>query len=340
MSEAPESTAKSAGSPNLVNTLLIVVIVGAVGYFAVRQFGRTTDAAKDTVDRTVDKTVDLLKDTIDKVGGAGGSGGGSGRGPSAGGGGQDGSIDLNDVVRGVADVVHETTRVGTDVFDGALGLSVDEEWYYGRLVYQDMLPRLTVSSDPALQQRVDRLAKPILAMNQRTAGRAYTFTIVDEPVMNAFATIGGNIFIYTGLIDQMQSDRALQFVIGHEIGHVELGHCAKANAVWIRASELGGDLAAAISSKAYQLVSAGFSEDQEFACDSYGFVSMRQLGYSKAERLEGVKRLDDYARSMGRRARQPDPRGSVGKTIGEELANHFRTHPPTEERMERLERMD
>ncbi|MEM1436616.1 MAG: M48 family metalloprotease, partial [Pseudomonadota bacterium] len=47
---------------------------------------------------------------------------------------------------------------------------------------------------------------------------------VDEPLVNAFATLGGHIFVYQGLIDAIHSENALALVIGHEIGHVRARH--------------------------------------------------------------------------------------------------------------------
>ncbi|MGF1477000.1 MAG: M48 family metallopeptidase [Geminicoccaceae bacterium] len=38
--------------------------------------------------------------------------------------------------------------------------------------------------------------------------------------VNAFATFGGNIVVFRGLIDAMPDDRALDFVLAHEIAHV------------------------------------------------------------------------------------------------------------------------
>ena len=46
----------------------------------------------------------------------------------------------------------------------------------------------------------------------------------DQEIVNAFATLGGHIFIYQGLLDQLQSEQALAMVLAHEIAHVRLRH--------------------------------------------------------------------------------------------------------------------
>ena len=45
-----------------------------------------------------------------------------------------------------------------------------------------------------------------------------------EPVENAFATIGGHIYIYQGLIDLLPNENALAMVIAHEMAHVYHRH--------------------------------------------------------------------------------------------------------------------
>ena len=53
-------------------------------------------------------------------------------------------------------------------------------------------------------------------------------TIVeDDAVLNAFATPGGYIYVYTGLIKYLQEADALAGVLGHEIGHADLRHTSR-----------------------------------------------------------------------------------------------------------------
>lgn len=52
--------------------------------------------------------------------------------------------------------------------------------------------------------------------------------IRDDKVLNAFATPGGYIFVYTGLIKFLESEDHLAGVIGHEIAHAEKRHSSKA----------------------------------------------------------------------------------------------------------------
>ncbi len=52
-----------------------------------------------------------------------------------------------------------------------------------------------------------------------------TFHLMDAPeVPNAFATLGGHVFVTTGLLKQVSSENALAMVVAHEIAHVKHRH--------------------------------------------------------------------------------------------------------------------
>lgn len=71
--------------------------------------------------------------------------------------------------------------------------------------------------DAALQTMADRLSAEMdLSDDVRI-----TVRLVDEDTVNALATIGGNIFIYRGLLARLQSEEGLAMVLAHEIAHVK-----------------------------------------------------------------------------------------------------------------------
>ena len=53
---------------------------------------------------------------------------------------------------------------------------------------------------------------------------AYRFHLLDDPAPNAFATLGANVMVTRGLLEQVQSENGLAMVIAHEIAHVQLRH--------------------------------------------------------------------------------------------------------------------
>jgi predicted Zn-dependent protease len=71
-----------------------------------------------------------------------------------------------------------------------------------------------------LQALADRLA----AAQDLPAGMSITVHYVDEDTVNAFATIGGNVVFFRGLVEKMPNENALAMVMAHEIGHIRHRH--------------------------------------------------------------------------------------------------------------------
>ena len=72
-------------------------------------------------------------------------------------------------------------------------------------------------------QRLARVTEKLQSVN----GVPLNYKVYMTNEMNANATPDGSVRVYSGLMDKMNDDE-LRFVIGHEIGHVALGHSKKA----------------------------------------------------------------------------------------------------------------
>lgn len=66
-----------------------------------------------------------------------------------------------------------------------------------------------------------------MAVNVRRPGIRYTAPIVHSDQVNAFAVAGGRICVTTGMLSFVESEAGLATVVGHEISHVDLGHCVE-----------------------------------------------------------------------------------------------------------------
>ena len=71
-----------------------------------------------------------------------------------------------------------------------------------------------------------RLNKVIAGMPQAVNGKKAVYKVYMTQDVNAWAMANGCIRVYSGLMDLMNDDE-LRGVIGHEIGHVALGHSKK-----------------------------------------------------------------------------------------------------------------
>ena len=80
-----------------------------------------------------------------------------------------------------------------------------------------------VYDDPKVQKYVSTIGKTTGFEGERPQ-LPWEFTVMDDPVVNAFALPGGYIFITRGILTHMNSEAEMATVIGHEIGHVTARH--------------------------------------------------------------------------------------------------------------------
>ncbi len=240
-----------------------------------------------------------------------------------------------DIVSGVFDLGREVIKTAEGVVQEVIGLDEDEEIALGETVHGQVLKAHKIVSSPGIQGRIKKLAEPLLAIRDRK-GIPYTFTVVEDESVNAFALPGGHIYIHTGLLDFVASDVELQYVLGHEIGHVDLKHCVNRLTLAVRAALATGGLAAIPVSQLYNLYALQFSVDDEFEADKYGFIRLVKLGHSKEAALSFERHMLEHYESLGIATSKKDPH-SIPEVLEHEFRNHFRTHPPSKERLKALE---
>ena len=78
-----------------------------------------------------------------------------------------------------------------------------------------------VNSNPEVQDYLNKLTAQLLPYINLPTDIIVTVNYVDDSTENAFATLGGHISIYRGLIDLLPNENALTMVIAHEIAHIK-----------------------------------------------------------------------------------------------------------------------
>ena len=188
--------------------------------------------------------------------------------------------------------------------------------------------------DPDLAAYVDQVGQWLVSSSELARAR-FTFTVLDTPVVNAFALPGGYIYVTRGLLALVNSTAELAAVLAHEIGHVTARHSVKryhrAAGSNLFATALGlltgsQDVARAAAYLGQGFV-AGYSRDQEYEADSLG---ARYLVHSGYDPLAGARFLN----SMRRDAELQ--RQLAGKRKKQKFG-FFSTHPNTGDRVERAE---
>lgn len=105
-------------------------------------------------------------------------------------------------------------------------MSEAQEISIGKENHPQILAEMGQYNDPELQRYVNELGQRLAKSSERPA-LPWTFTVIDQPVVNAFAVPGGFIYITRGILAYLDTEAQLVGVIGHEIGHVTARHSAQ-----------------------------------------------------------------------------------------------------------------
>jgi len=102
-------------------------------------------------------------------------------------------------------------------------INIERETQLGNSVYEKLLTRGYIETDPLLDRYINDLGFRLLAgLDNRM--RDYRFFIIRDDAVNAFALPGGYIGVNRGLIREARTQHQLASVLAHEIAHVRLRH--------------------------------------------------------------------------------------------------------------------
>jgi len=164
----------------------------------------------------------------------------------------------------------------------------------------------------------------------RFRGR-YEFRATPSGGLNAFAVPGGFVYATLPLLDRLGSDGdALLFVLGHEIGHVELGHCADAYRLGAGAHDPITAVLGGVLSVGRLFAELHFSSTQELEADRFAVRLVRSV---RGDPRAGLRVFDALGLTADRETKR-DP----GAVAAEGMTDYFRTHPGSWERRAALER--
>src|SRR5439155_19618717 len=105
-------------------------------------------------------------------------------------------------------------------------MSEAQEIGIGQQTHPEVLKEMGEYKDAELQRYVADIGMRLAKSSERPT-LPWHFTIVDQPVVNAFAVPGGFIYITRGILAYLNSEAQLAGVLGHECGHVTARHSAQ-----------------------------------------------------------------------------------------------------------------
>lgn len=182
--------------------------------------------------------------------------------------------------------------------------------------------------DDAVQRYVDAIGQKLAAGSERP-DLPWSFKVVDDPVVNAFALPGGFIYVTRGILTHLSDEAELASVLGHEIGHVTGRHSVEQ----MSKAQLAG-----IGLGIGAIVSPEFRNYGDLAQTGLGLLFLK---YSRdAERqaddlgLRYMQRGDFDPHHMPEVFRLLERVGEAGGS--ERIPNWLATHPAPEDRYDRI----
>lgn len=186
-------------------------------------------------------------------------------------------------------------------------VSESQEIEMGTRYDKEVVASIGLYPDPALQRYIQDLGARLAATSERPK-LPWTFRVVDDPAVNAFALPGGFIYVTRGIMAHMTSEAQLATVLGHEIGHVTARHTASQ----ISKQQLAGlglaigsiasptiERYAGIAGQALSLMFLKFSRDNENQADELGVRYSSRANYDVREMANVMRLLDRITSSEG-----------------------------------------
>lgn len=204
-------------------------------------------------------------------------------------------------------------------------VSDEQEKQLGDQVKQELDKQGTkYVQDPQVVRYVQGVAQKIfVAANKDRPGVDWHVYVIDDPKqVNAFATPGGNLFVYTGLLMAADNEAELAGVWGHEAGHVVARHSARQmvdamtaqTAIEMGLGQHPNELAQVAATLAAKGALLSYSREDESAADEFGARYASAAGYDprglitffgKLQKMEGdvpsyAKYLSDHPATADR----------------------------------------
>ena len=208
-------------------------------------------------------------------------------------------------------------------------LSEADEIQLGAQVHDELRKKQRFVTDAAITSYVNSLGQRLANQSKRSNLR-YQFFVVDDKSINAFATLGGYVYVHTGLIRATETEAQLASVMGHEIAHIVGRHGLEnvkqsqkygtmAAIAGVAGAVLGGKNGGNIGQMAGNLIFGGklmkHSRDAEREADYLGLYNLQRANYNTGGMVEMFEILASVS------AKNPNLLGNV-----------MASHPPSRER--------
>lgn len=157
-------------------------------------------------------------------------------------------------------------------------------------------------------ERVERIGRKVAFASDRIA-LPYSFQVLDREELNALALPGGPVYITKALVGKLNDDE-LAAVLGHEIAHIVARHGVKRlqahrfqTLLTIALMMSGRETreAAKFAAQALNILSLGYSQEDELLADRLGVRYAYRAGFDPRASLTVLKILREEKKKKGLR---------------------------------------
>ncbi len=174
-------------------------------------------------------------------------------------------------------------------------ISNRQEVQIGKQINQQLVSReIRLYRNPEINRYINEIGQR-LELQSKRPDIPYTFQVVDDKGINAFATMGGFVYVNRGLIAAADNEAQLASVMAHEIGHIEGRHAIQQ----MRQAAIAKGLATAAGLNRNTIVNIGVelalqrpnSRKDEFQADQVGLETLKQTGYAPVAMVDFMQKL-------------------------------------------------
>ena len=208
-----------------------------------------------------------------------------------------------------------------------------------RLVRKVHIDTQSVTTGPA-PQYLQHLADDLSKNMQLPEDMKITVSIVNSNVVNAFATLGGNVVFFTGLLEKLPNENTLAMVLAHEIAHIKLRHPLRALgrgvvvglAIATVAGASANGVVDSLIGNTGLLTALSFTRDQESAADNLAVDALVKLyGHAggSTELFAILSKEEDQASGLSKAktpeffATHPLGKNRIAAIINQAQKNHW-----------------
>jgi predicted Zn-dependent protease len=213
-------------------------------------------------------------------------------------------------------------------------LTLDKEVVVGKAIMRQLRGQAPIIHDPVVNEYIQDLGNK-LVIQADNAKFPFSFFMINNSTINAFAFFGGHVGIHSGLITQADSESELASVFAHEVAHVTQRHLARASQAQKRsapiqiASLIGGILLAMANPEAgIATISAGnagaaqssinYTRNMEQEADNIGITMLAKAGFDPAGAPAFFSKLAQQARGQSNQLEflrtHPIPENRISET--------------------------